>query len=171
MMRWAGRRLRVILTLVAAIVLGIVLFRTSQHYAHPVCLPPNVPLQALDARLTDIGCATIGPYRQYHGAWVDAMDSSWFHLNSATAPAADKLSQTDGWLLVNPRTKAMLYEQLPEMTAEERMHHQVALISFTGTEYRVDRPNKHGLRHFYDIGSIRAVRLVRRDFVSNRANK
>jgi hypothetical protein len=162
------RRLRVILTVIVAVVLAIILFFASQRYAHPVCRPPNVPLQELDARLTDIGCATIGPYRQFHGAWVDAMDSSWFHLNNDGAPDADKLDKTDSWLFVSPRERAALYAQIPEVAGGERVRDQVVLVSFEGTEYRIDEPNKYGLRRFYDIGTIRAVRLLRRDFISNR---
>jgi hypothetical protein len=168
MTAWAARRARVIVTVAVAVLLAVILFFLSQRYAHPVCRAPNVPIQELDARLTDIGCATIGPYRQFHGAWVDAMDSSWFHINSDAAPDADKLDRTDAWLFVSPRERAALYAQIPEVTGGERVRDQVVLVSFEGTEYRIDQPNRYGLRRFYDIGTIRAVRLLRRDFISNR---
>jgi hypothetical protein len=168
MMVWVGRNLRVILTAGAGVLLAVLLFLASQRYAHPVCVAPSVPIQELDARLSDIGCATIGPYRTYHGVWVDAMDSSWFHLNATAAPRAQDLAKTDGWLFLNAQERDALYKQLPEVANHERVRDQVIAVSFEGTEYRIDQRNKYNLHRFYDIGTIRSARLLRRDFVSNR---
>jgi hypothetical protein len=161
-------RLRAVLTVAGAALLAFVLFALSQRHAHPVCVAPNVPLQELDARLSDIGCATIGPFRTFHGVWVDAMDSSWFHPYRGDAPDGGRIMDTDSWLFVNPQVRAAIYAQLPEVAGGERVRDQLVLISFEGTEYRIDEPNRYGLRRFYDIGTIRAVRLLRRDFISNR---
>jgi hypothetical protein len=166
---WLGRRLRTVLTIVGAVVLGIVLFFLSQRNALPVCIPPNVAIQELDARLTGIGCATIGPYAAAHGVWIDAADAAWFYPGTDTPPPPDQLHKTNGWIFVTAEQRKAIYDALPDVDPAEKVRDQAVAVSFVGTEYRIDQANKYGIHRFYDIGKINSARLLRRDFISSRS--
>jgi hypothetical protein len=163
-----GQRLRVIVTILLAVILAVVLVLINQRHAMPTCTPPTVPIQQFDARFTGIGCATVGPYRAWHGVWVDAAEASWFYPDATTAPRPDKLGQTDGWIFLDPADRAAIYRALAPVGEHERVRDQVVSVAFDGTEYRVDQKNRYNLHRFFDIGNIHAVRMLRRDFISDR---
>ncbi|UAK25409.1 hypothetical protein [Sphingomonas nostoxanthinifaciens] len=167
MRRLTGQSLWVVLLAIVAVIAAVLVFFYEQRHAMPTCAPPNVPIRAMDERLTGIGCATIGPYRAYHGVWVDAAEASWFYPGATDVPPG-QLGKTDGWIFIDPADRAKIYAALPPIGEHERVRDQLVAVAFTGTEYHVDEPNKYGLHRFFDLGEIKDVRLVRRDFVSGR---
>lgn len=169
-MRITRQAIHLLIVVVVGFILAVLIFLYEQRHAMPVCRPPNVPIRDLDARLTGVGCATLGPYRAYHGIWVDAVEASWYFPDATAAPPGE-ISKTDGWLLLDAPDRAKIYAALPPVAEGEKVRDQLVAISFYGTEYRVDEPNKYGLHRFFDIGQIRSVRLVRRDFISDRTRR
>lgn len=164
----AARRIIIALVVViGAILLWAVIFFFEQEHAMPICRPPSVPIRELDERLTGIGCATLGPYRASHGVWVDTGKTSWYYPDATAAPT-DLTRKTDGWVFVDAATRAAIGKALPPIAENEEVKAQVVSISFVGTEYSIDAPNKYGLHRFFDVGPVRAVHLLKRDFTSDR---